>query len=311
MAVTKICMLGGTGFVGHAIAARLSNAGHRVRVPTRAPAAHRDMTVLPGVVLMPGDVHDPDFLRAQFDGVDAVINLVGILNERGRSGAGFRRVHVELPEKVAGACRGAGVRRLLHMSALGAAPDAPSQYLRTKAAGEDAAHAAAPEVRVTSFRPSTIFGPRDSFINRFADLLKLAPGVFPLACADARFQPVYVEDVARAFMASLDSHGTFGRRYDLCGPRVYRLRELVAYIAALQERRMRVLALGDRLSRLQAAVLEYAPGKPFSRDNYRSLTVDNVCRGANALAEVFGIAPTPLERVVPGYIAPRRGVTAA
>lgn len=311
MAGMKICMLGGSGFVGRAIAARLSNAGHRVRIPTRAPAAHRDLTVLPGVVLIPGDVHRPDFLRAQFEGADVVINLVGILNERGRSGAGFRRVHVELPEKVAVACRAAGVRRLLHMSGLGAAHDAPSHYLRTKAAGEDAAHAAAPEVRVTSFRPSTIFGPRDSFINRFARLLRLAPGVFPLACAGTRFQPVYVEDVARAFVASLETYRTFGARYDLCGPRIYRLRDIVAYIAALQGRRTRILALGDRLSRLQAAVLERVPGKPFSLDNYRSLTIDSVCGGTNALADVFGIAPTPMERVVPGYVASRRRASAA
>src|SRR5690606_1071943 len=202
-------------------------------------------------------------------------------------------------------------RRLLHMSALGAAPDAPSEYLRTKAAGEEAAHAGAPDVRVTSFRPSTIFGPRDRFINRFAGLLKLAPGVFPLACADTRFQPVYVEDVARAFVASLEAYRTYGARYDLCGPKVYRLRDIVAYVAALEQRRTRVLALGERLSRLQAAVLEYAPGKPFSRDNYLSLTVDSVCRGTNALAEVFGIAPTPLERIVPGYIAPRRRASTA
>ncbi len=295
-------MLGGTGFVGRTVAARLSRAGHKISVLTRASALHRDLLVLPGVVLIEGDVHDPAFLRQQFKGVDVVINLVGILNERGHSGAGFRRIHAELPAKVASACREEGVPRLLHMSALNASPDAPSHYLRTKAVGEDAAHAAAPDVRVTSFRPSVIFGPRDSFTNRFARLLRYAPGFFPLACPDARFQPIYVEDVARAFVDAMEEYRTHGQRYDLCGPRVYRLRELVGYIAELGGRRVRLLGLSDRLSRLQATVLEYVPGKPFSLDNYHSLAVDAVCAGHNALASVFGIEPTPLERVAPGYL---------
>lgn len=295
-------MLGGTGFVGHALAARLSRAGHRISILTRSSAARRDVLVLPGVVLYEGDVHHSVFLRRQFKGSDVVINLVGILNERGHSGEGFKRVHAELPAKVASACREEGVRRLLHMSALNAAPDAPSMYLRTKAAGEDAAHAAGPEVRVTSFRPSVVFGPRDSFTNRFAKLLQYAPGLFPLACPDARFQPVYVDDVARAFAEAIEEYRTHGQRYDLCGPTIYRLRELVSYIAELRNRPIRVVGLSDRLSKLQATVLEYFPGKPFSLDNYRSLTVDAVCNGENALRTVFGIDPTPLERVAPGYL---------
>lgn len=295
-------MLGGTGFVGRALAARLSRAGNSISILTRSSASRRDLLVLPGVVLVDGDVHNPVFLRRQFKGADVVINLVGILNERGHSGAGFRRAHRELPVKVASACREEGVRRLLHMSALNATPDAPSHYLRTKAEGEEAAHAAGPDVRVTSFRPSVIFGPRDSFTNRFAKLLQYAPAVFPLACPDARFQPVYVEDVARAFAQAVDEHRTHGERYDLCGPTVYRLRELVSYIAALRNRQMRIVGLSDRLSRLQATVLEYFPGKPFSLDNYRSLTIDAVCRGDNALRSVFGFDPTPLERVAPGYL---------
>lgn len=311
MATLNVCMLGGTGFVGRSIAARLSRAGHRVRVPTRFLMRHRDILVLPGVVLVEGDVHDRDFLRRAFEGMDVVINLVGILNERGRSGAGFERAHVELAAKVAEACRESGVPRLLHMSALGAAPDAPSHYLRTKARGEDAAHSAAPEVHVTSFRPSVIFGPRDSFTRRFAALLRLAPGVFPLACPDARMQPVYVEDVAHAFVAAIDRYRTFGARYDLCGPRAYTLREIVEYIAALTGRRVRVVGLGPTLSRLEAAVMEWVPGKPFSLDNYRSLTVDSVCTGADALRQVFGIEPMPLERVAPGYLRERLRYAAA
>ncbi|HLF23078.1 MAG TPA: NAD-dependent epimerase/dehydratase family protein, partial [Burkholderiales bacterium] len=190
---------------------------------------------------------------------------------------------------------------LLHMSALNAALDAPSHYLRTKAMGEDTVHrAAGADFHVTSFRPSVIFGPRDSFINRFADLLKLAPFVFPLACPEARFQPVYVEDVVRTFVAALDNHKTFGSRYALCGPKVYRLREIVEYIARLLGLRTRIVGLNDALSLLQAAMLELFPGKPFSLDNYRSLQVDSVCR--DGFPTVFGITPTALESVAPSYL---------
>jgi uncharacterized protein YbjT (DUF2867 family) len=304
MTALTICMLGGTGFIGHALAARLSSAGHRIDILTRAGERHRDMLVLPGVVLTDGDVHNPEFLRRQFKGVDVVINLVGILNERGRSGAGFSHAHAQLPAKIVGACRAENVRRLLHMSALGAQPQAPSHYLRSKALGEDAAHAAAPDVHVTSFRPSVVFGARDGFLNRFAALLKFTP-VFPLACPNARLQPVHVEDVARAFADSIARHGAFGARYDLCGPKIYRLRDIVAYIAALQGRRVRILGLNDRLSRLQATLFDFVPGKPFSLDNYRSLTLDSVCTGANALQSVFGIEPTSMEQVAPSFLALR------
>ncbi len=249
MAPHKICLLGGTGFVGKRLAARLSGAGHDVVILTRRAVRHRDLLVLPTARLAEGDVHDAEFLRQQFEGKDTVINLIGILNEKGRSGKGFTRAHAELPEKIVQACRETGVPRLLHMSALHAARTAPSHYLRTKALGEEAVHRAeSPDFHVTSFRPSVIFGPGDGFLNRFAGLLRLVPGVFPLACPGARFQPVYVEDVVRAFMESLDNHKTFGQRYDLCGPKVYTLREIVEYVAKLIGKRVCVVGLPDGLS---------------------------------------------------------------
>jgi NADH dehydrogenase len=306
MALHKICLLGGTGFVGKRLAARLSGAGHDVVILTRHATRYRDLLVLPTARLAEGDVHDAEFLRQQFEGRDSVINLIGILNEKGRSGKGFARAHAELPEKVVQACRETGVQRLLHMSALHAARMAPSHYLRTKALGEEAVHRAeSPDFHVTSFRPSVIFGPGDGFLNRFAGLLRLTPGVFPLACPDARFQPVYVEDVVRAFMGSLDNHKTFGQRYDLCGPKVYTLREIVEYVAKLINRRVCIVGLPDGLSWLQAAMLEFAPGKPFSLDNYRSLQVDSVCE--KGFPGVFGIAPTSLEEVAPGYLKKSNG----
>jgi NADH dehydrogenase len=301
MALHKICLLGGTGFVGKRLAARLSGVGHDVVILTRHAVRHRDLLVLPTARLAEGDVHDAEFLRQQFEGKDTVINLIGILNEKGRSGKGFARAHAELPEKVVLACRETGVTRLLHMSALHAARTAPSQYLRTKALGEEAVHRAeGPDFHVTSFRPSVIFGPGDGFLNRFAGLLRQTPGVFPLACPGARFQPVYVEDVVCAFAESLDNHKTFGQRYDLCGPKVYTLREIVEYVAKLINRRVCVVGLPDGLSWLQAATLEFMPGKPFSLDNYRSLQVDSVCE--KGFPEVFGITPTSLDEIAPTYV---------
>ncbi len=301
----RICILGGSGFVARALGARLVADGHDVLVPTRRYDKHRDLLVLPTLSLLQGDVHNSEFLARCCEGRDAVINLVGILNERGRNGRGFARTHVELPEKLVAACRAAGVKRLLHMSALNASLSAPSHYLRTKAMGEDTAHRGADDgLRVTSFRPSVIFGPRDSFVNRFAGLLRLAPGVFPLACPDAKFQPVYVEDVVSAYMHALHDSKTHGQRYDLCGPKVYTLREIVSYIAEVMGKRVTVIGLNRAFSHLQAAFLEFAPGKPFSLDNFRSLQVDSVCSG-KAFPEVFGITPMPMEQVVPTYIARR------
>jgi uncharacterized protein YbjT (DUF2867 family) len=304
MSTHKICLLGGTGFVGKRLAARLSEAGHDIVICTLHRERQRDLLVLPTVRLVQGDVYDPEFLRKQFEGRDTVINLVGILNEKGRDGRGFARVHAELPEKVAQICQQSGVNRLLHMSALHASPHAPSHYLRTKAMGEEAVHRAeGADFHVTSFRPSVIFGPGDGFLNRFAGLLRFTPGVFPLACPRARFQPVYVEDVVRAFVESLDNHKTFGQRYDLCGPKVHTLREIVEYVARLIGKRVCIIGLNDALSYLQAAALEFVPGKPFSLDNYRSLKVDSVCE--KGFPEVFGITPVSLEQIAPAYLAPR------
>ncbi|MCR4346374.1 MAG: complex I NDUFA9 subunit family protein [Sulfuricaulis sp.] len=301
MTLRKICLLGGTGFVGRRLVARLSKAGHDVVILTRHRERHRDFLVLPTVRLVQGDVHDTGFLQQQLEGRDTVINLVGILNEKGRSGKGFARAHAELPEKIVMTCRETGVQRLLHMSALHATRMAPSHYLRTKALGEEAVlRAESPDFHVTSFRPSVVFGPGDGFLNRFAGLLRLMPGAFPLACPHARFQPVYVEDVVQAFVKSLDNHKTFGQRYDLCGPQVYTLREIVEYVARLINKRVCVVGLPDGLSFLQAAMLEYVPGKPFSLDNYRSLQIDSVCE--KGFPEVFGITPASLEEIAPGYL---------
>lgn len=304
-----VTITGGTGFVGRHLTTRLTDAGWRVRIPTRHPQRHRDLGVAGGVEVVRGDVNDAGTLRAVVAGSDAVVNLVGILNERGHDGSGFRAAHVDLARGVVSACNEAGVPRLLHMSALNAdAEKGPSHYLRTKGEGEAAVHAeAGPGLAVTSFRPSVVFGPGDSFFTRFAGLLRLAPGVFPLACAWARFAPLYVGDLVAAMHIALEEKATFGEGYDLCGPAAYTLDELVEYTAQVLGLRRRIWALPDGLARLQANVMEYVPGKPFSRDNYLSCQVDGICLAP--FPAVFGLRPRSVEAEVPRYLtlASRRG----
>ncbi len=298
MKTMRICVLGGTGFVGSHLVFRLADLGHHVTVPSRRPARHREFRVHPDVRLVEANPYNHDRLTALLRDTDCVINLVGILNESGSSR--FQRAHVELPAAVAKAMRETGVPRLLHMSALNAdVNESRSRYLKTKGAGEDLVHQT-PGIDTTSFQPSVIFGRGDSFFNRFASLLAMSPLVFPLACADARFAPVYVGDVVEAFVRALGDRRTIGQRLELCGPKEYTLGDLVRYTAHLTGRNTAVIGLPDFLSRLQAMVLGLLPGKPFSLDNYYSLKIDSLCRN-NALPKL-GIQPRSVESVVPTYL---------
>jgi uncharacterized protein YbjT (DUF2867 family) len=300
-----LCILGGTGFVGHHLANRLARSGYVIRVLTRRRERHRALCIHHNIQLVESGVFDREGLQRQFAGASTVINLIGILNETGGAHGSFQAVHAELPRRVAQAAADSGVRRLLHMSALNANPgEKHSRYLQTKGIGEDHAHAAAEQgLAVTSFRPSIIFGPGDSFFNRFAGLLKLSPLVFPLACPASCFAPVYVGDVAAAFCRALEDDATAGRRLELCGPDTWTLRELVAYTRDLLGMKQKIIGLGDSLSRLQARLLGLLPGRPFTMDNYHSLQQDSLCR-ENALP-ALDIAPTPVTAVVPGYLADR------
>lgn len=300
-----ITILGGTGFVGHHLIHRLSDDGHRINVLSRNREAHRELLVHPSVEVFTADVYDAEALAPYFEESEVVINLVGILNEKGHKGEGFKRAHVDFTRNAADTARKTGVRRFMQMSALGADRDSPSHYQRTKAQAEDYLFGQCAEhMDITVFRPSVIFGPEDSFINRFAGLLGKTPGVFPLACANARFAPVYVQDVVEAYARALDNPHACGRCYELCGPEIYTLREIVEYVAEHTHRKRAVIGLPDALSKLQAAVLEYFPGKPFSLDNYRSTQQDNICKGTNGLLEL-GIHPTHMDAVVPFYLDPR------
>jgi uncharacterized protein YbjT (DUF2867 family) len=294
-----ICVLGGTGFVGTELVTRLAQAGHSVRVPTRNLSFGNHLKVLPTLQLIAANVQDTRALGQLFDGMDVVINLVGILNERGRQT--FRAVHADLTGKVVEAMRAARVTRLLHMSAIGASAQGPSQYLRSKAEAEALTRVAATSIDATIFRPSVIFGPGDSLTNRFARLLRASHGVLPLARPRARFAPIWIQDVVDAFVRALPDRQTAGKCYELCGPDVMTLTELVRTTAAAARLPCHVVPIPDFLARLQGVVMELIPGKPFTLDNFRSLTVDSVCKhdGCGAL----GLQPAHMSSVIPGYLA--------
>ena len=289
----NILVVGGSGFVGRHLVAALAARGARVTVPTRRRDRAKHLILLPTVDVVEADVRDQKSLERLAEGRDAVINLAGILH-----GPGFTATHVELAQGVVNACHNAGVKRLLHMSALGADPNARSEYLRSKGIGEQAV-LAADDLEVSVFRPSVIFGPEDRFLNLFARLAQFFP-VLAVGSPGARFQPVYVGDVVRAFVAALDDRDAAGKRYDLCGPRQYTLRQLVEFVCAVTGRRRLVIGLPDNLSYLQAWALELLPLKLLTRDNYYSMQVPNVCEGAFP----FGIHPVLLEAVAPSWLAP-------
>lgn len=299
MDMRNVTILGGSGFVGWHLARLLAERDIGCLVPTRnRERAKRELLVLPTVSVVEADIHRDSELDRVIAGADAVVNLVGILHESGRQS--FQRVHAELPARVIAACRRAGVQRYVHMSALGADRNGPSRYLRSKGEGEaHALEAARAGMAITLFRPSVIFGRGDSFLSMFARMLRLAP-VIPLGSPHARFQPVWVEDVARAFADALGDRATFGLAYDLCGPTVYTLRELVRMTGNAIGCRRPIIALGKTASYLQALAMELSPVKLLTRDNLRSMSVDNVC--ACGWPEVFEFLPAPLEAIVPTYL---------
>jgi NADH dehydrogenase len=295
----NVCLLGGYGFVGSHLCAALARAGYRATVLAPRPERAKTLRVLPAIKVVRCDVHDEAQLVAAFRGHDAVVNLVGIYNETGRSGAGFRRVHGELTRKIVTACREAGVDRLLQMSGLRAdADNGPSHYLRSKGEAERVVRdEGGPDLRWTIFQPSVIFGAGDTFMNKMAGLLRRVPLALPLARADARLSPVWVEDVVEAMVRALEDDDTAGECYELCGPEVFTLRELVVLLRDELGLRKAVIGLPDPLARLQGAIMDFVPGKPFSTDNFQSLTVDSVC-SSNGFARL-GLRPHGLRAVLP------------
>jgi NADH dehydrogenase len=305
MAIKKVLLLGGSGFVGSYIANRLSQRGIEITIPTRRRERTKALIIQPNVVMPEADIRCEQTLASLMQGQDAVINLVGVLHSRDVQlpySRDFAEAHVELPRKIVAACRKAGVRRLVHMSALGADPKGPSEYLCSKGDGEAIVMAAQGDLDVTVFRPSVIFGLGDSFLTMFANVLRKLP-FFPLGFGQARFQPVWVADVADAFVDSLNDAATFGQAYDLVGPRVYTLRELVDYTASLCGSSARVIPLSEGWAYLQAGLMWLAPNPLMSPDNLRSMQVDSVAGSGSR--QPAGWRPTALESIAPGYIANR------
>ena len=302
---SRILVLGGTGFVGQALCARLSSLGVAVTVPSRQPQRARELSLLPNVRLVRAQISDPVQLSALLAGHDAVINLVAILHG---SAAQFTEVHEHAVRRLANACATAGVRRVVHVSALGVGPQAPSQYLRSKAAGEAVWQASSAEW--TMLRPSVIFGQGDRFLNLFASALALAP-VFPLAGADARFQPVWLGDVVEAIVRCLQDASSVHRIYECAGPTVYTLRELVHASGVWSGNPRPIFALPPALAQIQAWFLEHLPGEPLmSRDNLDSMRAPNVASGTLPSLSDLGIVPAALEAIAPAYLRWRIGLSA-
>ena len=327
-----ILLIGGSGFIGSAIAARLCAQGKRVIVPARNRERAKHLILLPTADVVEADVNQPETLAALMKGVDAVINLVGVLHSDTGTpyGRRFKAAHVDLARNVAEACVSAGVPRLLHMSSLCADANGPSMYLRSKAAGEAAVREAlgatvasspvataaaanavsastgvnatqgAAGTALTIFRTSVVFGRNDKFINLFAWMQKFAPFVL-LGRPDAKLQPVWVEDVAQAFVNALDEPRTFGHTYELAGPKVYTLKQLVEYAGAVSGHARKVIGLPDGLAYLQAWSMEFAPIEMLSRDNLDSTKVDNVMQGA--VAAELKVTPAAMEAVVPACLS--------
>jgi uncharacterized protein YbjT (DUF2867 family) len=305
----RILVLGGGGFIGRYVVDRLVARVASVVVPTRRRDRIKGLIVLPTAEVIDADVHDPAVLGRLVSDCDAVINLIGILHGNyppapsAPYGSQFLQAHVELPRRVVDACERHGVRRLLHVSALGANPKGPSMYLRSKGDGERVVLASS-LVETTVFRPSVVFGREDRFLNLFATMARWLP-VLAIGRPDARFQPVWVADVASAIVNTLDNIETYGRTYELCGPRTYTLRELVHFAARASGHPRLVMGLADPVAKTMAWIFEHLPGEPLmSRDNVDSLKVDNIAsRQPYSPAPELGIRPTAMEPEAVLYLA--------
>lgn len=297
MTIHHITILGGAGFVGSSIVAKLDEAGYQVKVLSRRREVAKHLILLPNVQVVECDIGDNHALKDALKGCDAVINLVGILHETSKNN--FEKIHHQLPRRVAQMCEELDISRLIHMSALQANKHAPSAYLKSKAAGEAAVNEFNKKLDITIFRPSVIFGRGDSFLTMFANLVKFLP-VIALAKPNAKFQPIWVEDVAQCFVNALQNTATYGKSYELGGPQIYTLHQLVQKVMDILGKQRLIIGLNDSLSMAQAFMLELMPIQLMTRDNIRSMQVDNI--SSQSIATELGVTPASLEVVVPEYL---------
>ena len=292
----KICILGGTGFVGRSLISALSKENYTITVITRDFDKNKDLAIYPNLKLIQEDVYNEKRMLEVSKSHDVLINLIGILNEKGFRGKGFYLAHSKIARIILNICKQNRIKRILHMSALNADPGGSSHYLRTKGEAESFLHTYGERFAdVTSFRPSVIFGTEDSFINRFSDLLKFIPFVFPLACAQTRFAPVYVGDLVNFMKDSIDDVSSFNKKIDICGPKIYTLEEIVKIVIDVKGYSTRVIPLNNALSKFQAVMMEFLPGKPFSIDNFNSCLVDSISESGLKFK-------TELESVIKQYL---------
>jgi|TARA_B000000565_G_C23761829_1_gene368666 uncharacterized protein YbjT (DUF2867 family) len=292
----KICILGGTGFVGRSLISALSKENYTITVITRDFDKNKDLAIYPNLKLIQEDVYNEKRMLEVSKSHDVLINLIGILNEKGFRGKGFYLAHSKIARIILNVCKQNRIKRILHMSALNADPGGSSHYLRTKGEAESFLHTYGERFAdVTSFRPSVIFGTEDSFINRFSDLLKFIPFVFPLACAQTRFAPVYVGDLVNFMKDSIDDVSSFNKKIDICGPKIYTLEEIVKIVIDVKGYSTRVIPLNNALSKFQAVMMEFLPGKPFSIDNFNSCLVDSISESGLKFK-------TELESVIKQYL---------
>ena len=292
----KICILGGTGFVGRSLISALSKENYTITVITRDFDKNKDLAIYPNLKLIQEDVYNEKRMLEVSKSHDVLINLIGILNEKGFRGKGFYLAHSKIARIILNVCKQNRIKRILHMSALNADPGGSSHYLRTKGEAESFLHTYGDRFAdVTSFRPSVIFGTEDSFINRFSDLLKFIPFVFPLACAQTRFAPVYVGDLVNFMKDSIDDVSSFNKKIDICGPKIYTLEEIVKIVIDVKGYSTRVIPLNNALSKFQAVMMEFLPGKPFSIDNFNSCLVDSISESGLKFK-------TELESVIKQYL---------
>lgn len=297
MTIKKITVLGGAGFVGSCLVAKLDAAGYQVKVLTRRRESAKHLILLPNVEVHTCDVNDNYALKESLTGSDAVINLIGILYEDSHNS--FESIHHQLPRRIAQLCEELNIQRLLHMSALQASKNSPSFYLRSKATGEEAVNEFSKKLNLTIFKPSVIFGRGDSFLNMFVSLIKFLP-IIVLAKPKAKFQPIWVDDVAQCFLNAIENTATYGKSYELGGPNIYTLRELIQKVMAILGKNRPIIGLNDTLSMMQALMMELSPFHLLTRDNIRAMQVDNICSAS--IAPELCVTPAALDVVAPTYL---------